>query len=168
MIISENIYANVSLFGLVRMNRCLPRQADCVLLRNSEWFRREDEATTRFSLLSDTVRIPSCTLVHTLVHSRVSTLFQCQSSWNAPIVYRTQAILGSFFFFEGRRSKCERVRLPTLLATLKLFHKSLVLYAKDEDASCVWGGKRVKRFRSTMSVCKIVYALVWCLFFCIL
>lgn len=99
MIISEKVYANVSLFGLVRMNRCLPRQADCVLLRNSEWFRREDEATTRFSLLSDTVRIPSCTLVHTPVHSRVSTLFQCQSTWNALIVYRTQAcILGSFFF----------------------------------------------------------------------
>lgn len=147
MIISENIYANVSLFGLVRMNRCLPRQADCVLLRNSEWFRREDEATTRFSLLSDTVRIPSCTLVHTLVHSRVSTLFQCQSSWNAPIVYRTQAILGSFFFFwreEIQMWTCQTAHSSR--NSLKLFHKSLLCVVRKRWRCklCVWREARKK------------------------
>lgn len=45
-----------------RVHECLSREGDCVLFRNVEWFRGEDETTTRFGLLSDTVRITSCTL----------------------------------------------------------------------------------------------------------
>lgn len=64
--------------------------------------------------------IPSCTLVHTLVHSRH--YFSV-----SPAETELRLLFGGFIYFllpfEGRRSKC--VRLATPFTKLKLFYKSL-------------------------------------------
>lgn len=150
MIISKNVYPNVLSFRLVGVNGCASAcqgkvTVVCLGFFSERWMiprRRRNHNPIRFAL-------GYC--AHHQLHSNstsVPTLFQCQSNWNAQVVYWTQAFVLGFTFlppFKGMRSKPVIIAdahcpgwLPTLL-TSHTSHSS-VLLAKDEDASMCVGG----------------------------